>query len=207
MSTGLAEVLCGAPWLMGALRAARAVDAPDWLITAGAIRDAVWDSLHGRPLTALPRDIDLGYFDPADLTRERDQAVERALCERAPGLPWDVKNQAAVHLWYGARFGAEVPRFERIADAVATFPETATCVGVRLLDDDDLLVVAPYGVDDLFGCVCRHNPARVSAAFYERRVAEKGWRERWPRMQYVPPRLPSDPHHEGESRVLDEECG
>ena len=102
--------------LVEALRAARDVAAPDWLINAGAIRDAVWDDLHGRPLTALPRDIDVGFFDPDDLTPERDRAVEAALHARAPQLPWDAKNQAAVHLWYPQRFGVDgraVPRDRR----------------------------------------------------------------------------------------------
>jgi uncharacterized protein len=39
-----------------------------------------------------------------------------------------------------------------------------------LLSDDDLLVIAPYGLEDLFAGRCRHNPARVSAAFYEQRL-------------------------------------
>ena len=158
---------------MEGLRAARDVAAPDWLIAAGAIRDAVWDDLHGRPLTTPPRDLDLGFFDPGDLTPERDAEVEAALRERAPDLPWDAKNQAAVHLWYPQRFGIDVEPFRTTAEAVATFPETASCVGARLLPDDEILVVAPFGLDDLFACVCRHNPARVPRAFYEQRVAEK----------------------------------
>ena len=172
---------------MEALRAARDVDAPDWLIAAGAIRDAAWDDLHGRPVTAMPRDVDVAFFDSSDLTPDRDRGVEEALQARAPHLPWQARNQAAVHLWYPRRFGTEVAPFRSAAEAVGTFPETASCVGVRLLADDDMRVVAPHGLDDLFACVCRHNPARVSAAFYERRVAEKGWRDRWPRMRYVPP--------------------
>jgi hypothetical protein len=175
------------PVLMEALRAARAVDPPDWLIAAGAIRDAVWDVLHDRA-PALPRDIDVGYFDPGDLTPGRDEAVSRALRARAPQLPWDAKNQAAVHVWYPRRFGVEVPPFRNTAEAVATFPETASCVGLRLLPDDALEVVAPYGLEDLFGLVCRRNPARVSAELYERRVAEKGWAARWPDL-----RISSDP--------------
>jgi len=192
----LCDVLRRAPVVMEALTAARDVDAPDWLISAGAIRDAVWDDLHGRPFTAVPRDIDLGFFDGADLTPERDRMVEDALRERASHLPWQAKNQAAVHLWYPRAFGMDVPPFRSCAEAVATFPETASCVGVRLLDGDEMLVVAPHGLEDLFGCVCRHNPTRVSAAFYERRVAERGWRDRWPRMRYVRPNggeRPSDP--------------
>lgn len=182
----LAAIVGRAPLLVEALRAARDVDAPDWLVSAGAIRDAVWDALHDRPLGAPPRDVDLAFFDPEDLAPGRDERVEEALRARAPALPWEAKNQASVHLWYPRRFGFEVPALRSSADGVATFPEVATCVGVRLLADDDLLVVAPHGLDDLLGGVCRHNPTRVPADLYERRVAEKGWPERWPRLQYVP---------------------
>ena len=105
----------------------------------------------------------------------------------APELPWEAKNQAAVHRWYPARFGMEVPPLESSADGVATFPEVATCVGVRLLADDDLLVVAPYGLGDLFAGVVRHNPARVSAASYAVRLASKDWARRWPRLVFVLP--------------------
>ena len=90
-----------------------------------------------------------------------------------------------MHLWYPQRFGLEVPPFRSTAEAVATFPETASCVGVRLLPDDELLVVAPHGLDDLLGGVCRHNPARVSHELYAQRLAEKGWRERWPRLRVI----------------------
>jgi hypothetical protein len=181
----LCSVLRGAPHFTKALLAARDADPPDWLISAGAVRDAVWGALHDRPATAMPRDIDLGFFDPNDLTAARDQVVQAELHARAPHLPWQAKNQAAVHLWYPRRFGIEVPPFRSSAEAVATFPETATCVGVRLLPDDDMLVVAPHGLGDLLDCVCRHNATRVSANFYARRVAQKGWRNRWPRMRYV----------------------
>ena len=181
----LGAVLREAPVVMRALRAARQVGAPDWLIAAGAIRDAVWDALHVRP-AAMPRDVDLGFFDPDDLTDDRDAAIEEALRAREPELPWHARNQAAIHLWYPHRFGIDVPPLRSSAEAVATFPETASCVGVRLLDDDDLLVVAPHGLDDLLGCVCRHNPTRAPARVYERRVADKEWRSRWPRMRYVP---------------------
>jgi uncharacterized protein len=159
------------------------VGAPDWLICAGAIRDAVWDALHDRS-PAGPRDVDVGFFDPDDLGDDRDRTVEDALRAREPELPWHAKDQAAVHLWYPERFGIDVPPFRSCAEAVATFPETASCVGVRLLPDDDMLVVAPHGLDDLLGGVCRHNATRVPASVYEQRVAEKGWRSRWPRLRH-----------------------
>ena len=36
-------------WLMGALRAARDVDPPDWLVGGGVLRDLVWDATSGSP--------------------------------------------------------------------------------------------------------------------------------------------------------------
>ena len=181
----LGAIVRRAPLLMEALRAARDVDAPDWLVSAGAIRDVVWDDMHRRPLSTPPRDVDLAFLDPADLSSEREHAVERALHAHAAGLPWQASNQAAVHLWYPQRFGRKVAPFTSSADAVATFPEIATCVGVRLMADDDMLVVAPHGLDDLLGCVCRQNPTRVPASFYQQRVADKGWITRWPHLRYV----------------------
>lgn len=173
--------------MMTALLAAREVAAPEWLISAGAVRDAIWDALHDRPPTAVPRDVDLSFFDPNDLTPARDEAVEAALRRHTPELPWEAKNQAAVHLWYPARFGVAVPPFTSCAEAVATFPEVASCIGVRLLEDDDLLVVAPYGLGDLLNGICRHNPTRVSVRFYTERQATKRWSARWPRVRYLSP--------------------
>jgi hypothetical protein len=195
---------------MRALRAAREVDPPDWLITAGAIRTAVWDHLHGfapgdsppataaspppdsppaRPPASLA-DVDLAFFDAADLSPTRDAAVEAALRAVAPDLPWEAKNQAGVHLWYPRRFGLAVEPFSCSADAVATFPETAVCIGLHLDAADRLTVVAPYGLDDLLGLVHRHNPRRVPAELYEQRLAEKRIAERWPRVTVLPAATP-----------------
>ena len=118
---------------------------------------------------------------PADLSRERAREVESALRERAAELPWEATNQAAVHLWYGD--GAAPLRSS--AEAVATWPETATCVALRLDAADRLEIVAPYGLDDLFAMVVRRNLACGSAADYERRVASKRFTERWPRVVVI----------------------
>jgi hypothetical protein len=173
-------------WLTTALTAARDVDAPDWLIGAGAIRTAVWDHLHGYQTRTALADIDLVFFDPDDLSREREDTVRGHLEKRLPAEVWDAKNQAAVHLWYPKRFGYPIEPLTSTAAAVATWPETATSVGVRLGQDEDLVIVAPLGLDDLLGLVCRRNPARVSIAEYQRRVDEKRIRQRWPRVTIIP---------------------
>jgi uncharacterized protein len=182
------EIVRGTPWLMEALRAVRDVDPPDWLVSAGALRNAVWDRLHGFATPTPLADVDVGFFDAADLSPARDRSVEDALRTRLPDVPWQARNQAAVHLWYEARFGYAVEPLASTADAVATFPETAVCVGVRLEPDDALGVVAPYGLDDLLGLVHRHNPTRASVEIYEERLASKRITERWPRVSVVPAR-------------------
>ena len=174
------------PSLLRALEVAREVDAPDWLLGAGAVRNAVWDRLHGFTEPTPPGDVDLAFFDPADLFPARDAQVESELLSRAPELPWEAKNQAAVHLWYPGRFGVEVEPLHSSADGVASWPETATCVALRLEVDDRLMIVAPYGLDDLFALVLRHNPRRVPAADYNRRLVSKRFAERWPRVTVVP---------------------
>src|SRR4051812_49980564 len=46
----------------------------------------------------LPEDVDLVFFDPDALQPEREDDVRNRLAALAPNIPWDVKNQAAVHL-------------------------------------------------------------------------------------------------------------
>jgi hypothetical protein len=176
----LEQIVRSTDWLMRALAAAREVDAPGWLIGAGAVRTAVWDRLHGfeAPFVA---DVDLAFFDPHDLSTARDEQVERQLLAALPSAPWDAKNQAAVHLWYPRKFGYEVEPLTSCEEAVATWPETATAVAVRLTYHDALEVVAPLGLDDLLGLVHRRNPRRVSVAEYRRRIETKRIAERWPR--------------------------
>jgi uncharacterized protein len=158
---------------------------PEAVIGAGAVRNLVWDHLHGYAVPTEVRDIDVAFFDPSDLTHERDTEAERTLRAMAPELPWQAKNQAAVHTWFARKFGYAVEPLTSIEDAVATWPETATCVALALLADDTLRVVAPYGLDDLFGMVLRRNPRRVTLAEFRRRVATKRIAETWPRVRVI----------------------
>jgi hypothetical protein len=178
-------ILRDTSWFMDALLAARQVGPPDWLIGAGVVRNIVWDHLHGFGEPTPLADVDLVFFDSTDTSEGRECQVEEALRTQLPGLPWEARNQAAVHLWYPQKFGYEVEPFTSTTEAVASWPESATAVGVRLGDDDDLTVVAPCGLDDLLGMVHRRNPARVTVEEYERRLATKRIAERWPRVTII----------------------
>ena len=102
-----------------------------------------------------------------------------------PDLPWDVVNQAGVHLWFPAHFGYPIAPLTSIVDAVSSWPETATAVAVALGHDDHIRVIAPFGLDDLFGMVIRRNPERCSAATFQERLASKRFVDRWPQVSIV----------------------
>lgn len=182
----LTAVLLGEPWLVRALDAVAASGLPDAWIGAGAIRDVVWGHLHGGFRADSVRDVDVAYFDPADLSAKRDQAAQHALAGLAD-LPWEATNQAAVHTWYHQYFGGcPVDAFSCVHDAVATWPETATCVAVRR-GGAGVEVCAPHGLADLLGGVWRVNPARVTPEVSRARLARQRVADRWRGVTVVPP--------------------
>jgi hypothetical protein len=182
----LIEIAQRSDWMMSALQAARALQLNAWCIGAGAVRDAVWDALYGPATVHRPRDVDLAFFDTTDLSRERDLFLQHRLQQQMPLLPWEVVNQAGVHLWFESEFGHPVPPLTSLADAVASWPETATAIGLTLGEDHRVHVIAPLGLDDLFGGIVRRNPARVSVETYRRRCATKNYRRRWPQLCVLP---------------------
>lgn len=185
LESRLVKLVTSSSVLMRALRAARTLNLPDWLIGAGVLRDRVWDHLHASSPHAPSRDVDLAFFDPTRIGRLHEVRIQMAITKHAPNISWDVTNQAGVHLWYPHVFGTAVDPLSSSADAVATWPETATAVAVRLLPDNRIQVVAPYGLNDLFNLVCRHNPRRATAEQYRHRIDRLQIARRWPQVQIL----------------------
>ena len=181
----LRRIVGSSSWFTGILEAVRDCDPPGWLVGGGVIRNLVGNRLHDYPDAAHLKDVDVAYFDAEHLGPERDEAVEECLLARHPDVPWEAKNQAAVHLWYEQKFGFAVPPLLSSEDGIATNPETATSVGVRLLADGGLYIHAPLGLDDLFGLLLRRNPRRVTPEIFRRRVVEKRIVERWPKVRVI----------------------
>jgi uncharacterized protein len=182
----LAELVAAERWMQRALDAVATSGLPDAWIGAGVIRDLVWGRQHGAFDPAVVKDIDVAFFDPNDLTMERDLTAQETL-GRLAVLPWEATNQAAVHIWYHQYFGGPaVESFASVHDAVATWPETATCVAVRS-GPGGIEVCAPHGLADLLDGVWRVNPARVTPAISAARLARQRVHVRWPRVTVVPP--------------------
>lgn len=164
-------------WLMQALHSARALGLDSWCIGAGAVRNVVWERLHGRRLQAAQlADIDLAHHSPQRTAPHDDAWLARQLREASP-LPWEVVNQAFVHQWPDARPGQQAHADLRAA--LASWPETATAVGVWLDAAGRLHLVAPHGVDDLMAGVLRRSPG-ADARLFARRLQEKEFLARWP---------------------------
>jgi hypothetical protein len=86
LETWLIALVRSSPVSMRAFRAARAVDPPDWLICAGAIRDRVWDHLHRFAPASVSRDLNPVCFDLLSL-RARGSEPYGEKCPSAGRMP------------------------------------------------------------------------------------------------------------------------
>ena len=175
----IADIIAQDPVGMEQLRAARTLALPDWCIAAGFVRNCVWDHLHGISPPRPPADIDVLYYDAADLSKETEQTFEARLARLLPA-PWQVRNQARMHIWKG------LPQHTSTSDSMIYWLETVTAVGVRLEADDRLSVIAPLGTDDLLNLRCRPTDfGRERRSEYDARIASKRWRELWPKVRFL----------------------
>jgi hypothetical protein len=204
-SAELAEVVDGCDWFVGMLATVRSVGLADAWVGAGVLRDLVWGRRFGsgfRP--GEVRDVDVAFFDPADLSRESDRTATDLLLARRPDVPWEATNQAAVHIWYHELFsGDRLPPLISTADVVGTWPETATSVAVRLASGEDqsrpgaaavlpssgarLEICAPLELDDLLDGVWRRNPRRITVELSRARLLRHDPVRRWPGVRVVEP--------------------
>ena len=126
----LRQILYNNSWFMTILKTVRELDLPDGCIGAGILRNIVWDFLHGYTEPSYLADVDVAFFDQTNLNTEQDREIQCRLTARLPNVPWEVTNQAGVHLWYEHYFGYAVVPLTSIVEAVSSWPETATSVAV-----------------------------------------------------------------------------
>ena len=175
----LVAIISADQWLMDLLCLVSNIREQRCYIGAGAIRDVVWDRMSGIEVHDAVKDIDVVYFDETSTDGEPDAGLQRGLAQLRPDVEWEVTNQAGVHVWYQNVFGSDVAPFTSLGEAVASWPEYATAVAVRV-ENNAFDVIAPYGLDDLLEMQIRRNPVRVTEEEYRRRNAGKKYSERWP---------------------------
>ncbi len=162
-----------------ALELVAALDLPDCWIAAGFVRDAVWDHLHGHPISEPQGDVDVVWFCEDTENAEFDRQIEHRLLAKMPDLQWSVKNQARMH-------GRNADRpYQSVADAMKYWPETATAIAARIDCTGSIEVNAPLGLEDLITFQLRPGPRfrdEKLPIFFER-VSAKNWIGRYPKLE------------------------
>ena len=172
-------------WMMELLKAAKSLNLPDWWICAGFVRSKIWDVLHNfKERTAMP-DIDVIYYDQTNLEESMEKKYEEELNRLLSAIPWSVKNQARMHL------ANKILPYASAVDAIAKFPETATALGVKLDDRNNLILAAPHGIHDVINLVVKPTPffgeSEERKLVYEERVRKKDWQSIWTGVKFSNP--------------------
>lgn len=179
----LSEIICSNDWLMTVLRNVQKCKLPDWFVSAGTIRSIVWDNLHGYKESTPIKDIDVIFYDSNDLNSERERNAEERLNKLMPSEKWDVKNQAAVHLWFKDVFGYETMPLKSSEDGIKRW--NSTSIGIRLQSNEEIYIAAPYGLTDLFEMKLRRNSKYIPKELFIRKVKERRIEEIWPMVVIV----------------------
>ncbi|MBY7144989.1 nucleotidyltransferase family protein [Virgibacillus sp. NKC19-3] len=164
-------------WMMDILRSAKSLNLLDWWICAGFVRSKIWDTLHHfDERTPIP-DIDVIYYDVTNRKESAEKTLEEMLQNLMPNIPWSVKNEARMHI------NNNVPPYSSSMDAISKFPETATALGVKLDEKDNVILIAPCGISDVVHLEVKPTPFfiedRQRLKIYEERITKKNWKSTW----------------------------
>ncbi|MCL6572309.1 MAG: nucleotidyltransferase family protein [Bacillus sp. (in: Bacteria)] len=164
-------------WMMEILETTKSLELPDWWICAGFVRSKIWDTLHKFSERTIIPDIDVIYFDRTNSNELEEKRLETLLKSLNPTIPWSVKNEARMHL------KSNIPPYTSSIDAISKFPETATAIGVKLDENDNLLLAAPYGITDIINFEVKpttyFTETKERIEIYEERMTKKKWELTW----------------------------
>lgn len=181
----LIDIIADDPLLMRLLQGMVELELPDPLLGSGAIYNVVWNVLTGRDRHRGIKDADLVYSDPHDLSYDaEDQVIRRAEAHFVDSIiPVEVRNQARVHLWFPEKFGLAYPELTCSADMLLYFATKAHAVAARI-ENGEIVVFAPFGLDDMFSFRLTPNPVLANRATHERKAARA--MQLWPELQFEP---------------------
>lgn len=168
-------------WMMDILMTAKSLNLPDWWVCAGFVRSKIWDSVHHFTVRTPIPDIDVIYFEPKNIDEHEEKKFEEKLKSLNPYAPWSVKNEARMHV------KSDMPPYSSSIDAISKFPETATALGVKLDENNHLILAAPYGISDVVNLEVKPTPffmeTRKRVEIYEERITNKDWKSIWTKLK------------------------
>lgn len=154
---------------------------PQCMLVAGCLFQSLWNQRAQRPPVWGIKDYDIAYFDD-DLSWEAEDRVinqVRAACSHL-GVNVEVRNQARVHLWYQARFGAPYPALGAVTEGIDRYLISSTCLGVDVYSG---ALYSTHGLHDLQHDVLRPNPLNLQPEMFPRKA--ESYRQRWPWLKVV----------------------
>ncbi|NDI33895.1 nucleotidyltransferase family protein [Chengkuizengella sediminis] len=172
-------------WMMDILLAAKALELPDWWICAGFVRNKIWDTLHHFSERTVLSDIDVIYFDHSLIDEKHEKKLEEKLKKTMPKIPWEVKNEARMHVMN------DLSPYSSSVDAISKFPETVTALGLKLDKNNNLILAAPCGIQDVINLEVKPTPHFLSnkelLSIYRKRITQKNWKSIWNKIKIIYP--------------------
>ena len=174
----LVDTISSIPEVMELLEILNEVKLPNHYLAGGSVTQAVWNRKLGNAPLQNVKDFDVVYFDKSDSKPEAVYEREIESLKRY-SVPVDVKNQANVHEWYGAKFGNEIEPLTESEDGIRMWLP-CFAVGVRL-QGNSIKVFAPFGLDDQANMKIRPNKTAMSKENYD--SMNRSFKERWPSLE------------------------
>lgn len=155
----------------------------DYYVAAGSINQTVFNYYHDYDFNYGIEDFDIVYFDD-DTSYEKEDKVIKYINEVLEGIDaiYDIKNEARVYLWYPEKYGKKIEPYKSVEDAISSWGTTITCLGVRL-EDNQLVVCAPYGLNDLFNMTIRPVKRQYTKEQYLLKAAK--WKKKWDKLDII----------------------
>ncbi|VAW20241.1 hypothetical protein MNBD_ALPHA11-1091 [hydrothermal vent metagenome] len=182
----LTNIVGNNPHLVELLTQLQEFDLPDWLLVSGAIYNNVWNHLTDRNSMTGVKDFDVFYFDASDLSYEAEDKIIQRGAKKFAGFsrPVEIRNQARAHLWVPQKFGFDLPPLKSSGEMLQNFASRTHAVGVGLNAKNEIKIVAPFGLSDIFSFRLTPNYNRANRATYEQKASRL--KKNWPELNIVP---------------------
>lgn len=178
----LHQLITQNPDFMAILRIIRQAHLPQAQLCAGAIRNLVWDKLNDRPSSLIINNLDVYYNDSGE-SYEQFLITKAKLQQKAPRYLWNLHNIALANRRPNAH------AFASVEEAISNFPEIASAIGVQTDFGGNVIITAPYGLNDLFEQKLRPTPLFAQndpgLEKFTRRVDQKNWLKRYPNVELI----------------------
>ena len=158
-------------------------DFKNYYLAAGCINQTIFNYYHNYDLDYGIGDYDIVYYDE-DTSYEKEDIIIKDLKERLKylDLKFDIKNEKRVNIWYNEKYKTNRKEYESVEDAISKWGTTITCLGVRM-ENNKLIVCAPYGLNDLFNLILRPVKIDFAKEDYEKKVTK--WTSKWKLLKVI----------------------